>query len=285
MSAATGTAAGKPDACAPVPAAGEPLGTAADVPMAGAATVESAAKHAPAVCAVIVSGGTGSRFGNPGGKQLVDVAGRPLMSWSIAAFDAAPSVRHIVVVCPRERRDEMRRRAVEPFGFATPVTFAQAGATRQDSTHAGLMAVPASCAYVAVHDGARPLITVEAIERAVAELAGDPALDGVVCGQPAIDTLKIVESDGRIVETPPRSRYWTVQTPQVFTVEALHRAFEAAERTGFVGTDDASLVERVGGTVRCVESPRDNLKVTVPEDLPLVEEAMRRRQAAARPAG
>lgn len=261
--------------------------TAADAAAdtANAPKGEPAVKDAPAVCAVIVSGGTGSRFGNPGGKQLVDVAGRPLMSWSIAAFDAAPSVRHVVVVCPRERRDEVRCRAIEPFGFTTPVAFADAGATRQDSTRAGLAAVPASCAYVAVHDGARPLITVEAIEHAVAVLAGNPALDGVVCGQPAIDTLKIVEPDGRIVETPPRSRYWTVQTPQIFTVEALRHAFEAAERTGFVGTDDASLVEQAGGAVRCVKSPRDNLKVTVPEDLPLVEEALRRHQAAAQPAG
>lgn len=218
------------------------------------------------VCAVIVAGGSGTRFGNPGGKQLVNVAGRPLMTWSVMAFDRSLLVGHIVVVCPHERRAEVRRLAIEPFGFTTPISFADAGETRQDSTAAGVDAVPVGFEYVAVHDGARPLITTAAIDHAICVLAGDRALDGVVCGQPAIDTLKIVDGD-RIVETPPRSMYWAAQTPQIFSVDVMRRAHAAAVAEGFVGTDDASLVERLGGTVRCVESPRDNLKVTVPEDL------------------
>ena len=91
-------------------------------------------------------------------------------------------------------------------------------------------------------------------------------MDGVVCGQPAIDTLKIVDGN-RIVETPPRSMYWAAQTPQIFKLDVVRRAHEEAIRQGFVGTDDSSLVERMGGCVMCVESPRDNLKVTLPEDL------------------
>ena len=201
------------------------------------------------VCAVVVAGGSGQRFGNPGGKQLVNVAGRPLMSWSIRAFDRSNKVGHIVVVCPAERRAEMRRLAIDPFDYDTPISFADAGETRQDSTRAGVHAAPAGFEYVAIHDGARPLITTEAIDHAIDVLVGDRALDGVVCGQPAIDTLKIVDGDN-IVETPPRELYWAAQTPQIFSV-----------------TDDSSLVERMGGRVRCVQSPRDNLKVTVPEDL------------------
>ena len=228
------------------------------------------------VCAVIVSGGSGSRFGNPGGKQLMEVAGRPIMSWCIEAFDRAPSVGHIVVVCPAAQTDEVRSRAIAPFGFATPITFAPAGATRQDSTRAGLCATPASMRYVAVHDGARPLIAVETIEAAIAALRDDESLDGVVCGQPAVDTLKVVE-DGAITDTPDRARFWTVQTPQVFSVEALRRAYDVVDATGFVGTDDASLVERAGGRVRVVESPRDNLKVTLPEDLVPIEAMLRAR--------
>lgn len=238
----------------------------------------AAAGRAP-VCAVIASGGSGSRFGNPGGKQLVKVAGCPLMSWSIMAFDRSALVGHIVVVCPPERRAEMVRMAIEPYAIETPLTFADAGETRQDSTRSAIEAVPEGFGYVAIHDGARPLITTEAIDRALAALMDAPETEGVVCGQPAIDTLKVVEDD-RIVETPPRSRYWTVQTPQAFRVEALRRAHAAALAEGFVGTDDASLIERVGGTVLCVETPRDNLKVTVPEDLPLVEAILRSRAAA-----
>lgn len=229
------------------------------------------------VCAVIVAGGSGQRFGNPGGKQLIDAAGKPLMSWSLLAFDRAPSAGHIVVVCPAERTEEVRRVAVEPFGLSTPVSFAAAGETRQDSARSGLEAVPTACTYVAIHDGARPLITPELIEHAVAVLRDADGADGVVCGQPAVDTLKLVDEDAVIQGTPPRSSYWTVQTPQIFTVEALRRAEEAARAEEFVGTDDASLVERAGGRVLCVESPRDNLKVTLPEDLPLVEFLLRQR--------
>ena len=218
------------------------------------------------VCAVVVAGGCGQRFGNPGGKQLVDVAGRPLMSWSIHAFDRSANVGHIVVVCPAERRAEMRRLAIDPFAYETPISFADAGATRQDSTRAGVEAVPAGFEYVAIHDGARPLITIETIDHAIDVLLADRELDGVVCGQPAIDTLKIVNGED-IVETPPRERYWAAQTPQIFSVDVMRRAYAAASDEGFTGTDDSSLVERMGGRVRCVRSPRDNLKVTVPEDL------------------
>ena len=231
----------------------------------------------PRVCAVVVAGGSGQRFGNPGGKQLIDVAGRPLVSWCLEAFDRAAHVGHIVVVCPEERREEMRRLAVVPFAFTTPVTFANAGATRQDSTDAGVDAVPAGFDIVAIHDGARPLITPEAIDRAIEELLADPGLDGVVCGQPAIDTLKVVGADGDIEDTPPRSRFWTVQTPQIIRLDAMRRAHAAAVEAGFVGTDDSSLVERFGGRMRCVETSRDNIKVTVPEDLLLVTAMLKAR--------
>lgn len=220
----------------------------------------------PRVCAVVVAGGSGQRFGNPGGKQLVNVAGRPMMTWSIMAFDRSVFVGHIVVVAPPERRAEMKRLAIDPFEFNTPISFADAGETRQDSTRAGVSAVPMGFTYVAIHDGARPLITTDAIDNAIDALVRSPEADGVVCGQPAIDTLKIVEGN-RIQSTPPRSMYWAAQTPQIFSVDAMRRAYARAEAEGFTGTDDSSLVERAGGTVLCVESPRDNLKVTLPEDL------------------
>ncbi len=148
-----------------------------------------------------------------------------------------------------------------------PISFADAGDTRQDSTRAGVHAVPAGFEHVAIHDGARPLITTEAIDHAIDVLVSDRALDGVVCGQPAIDTLKIVDGDDIGRDAAQRELYWAAQTPQIFSVDAMKRAHAAAIAEGFIGTDDSSLVERMGGRVRCVQSPRDNLKVTVPEDL------------------
>ena len=196
------------------------------------------------VCAVVVAGGSGQRFGNPGGKQLVNVAGRPLMSWSIRAFDRSDKVGHIVVVCPAERRAEMRRLAIDPFDYDTPISFADAGDTRQDSTRAGVHAVPAGFEYVAIHDGARPLITTEAIDHAIDVLVSDRALDGVVCGQPAIDTLKIVDGDN-IVETPPRELYWAAQTPQIFSVDAMHHVDALGSKALVAGEHDiAAVLER-----------------------------------------
>ena len=200
------------------------------------------------VCAVVVAGGSGQRFGNPGGKQLVNVAGRPLMSWSIRAFDRSNKVGHIVVVCPAERRAEMRRLAISPYSYSTPISFADAGETRQDSTRAGVHAVPAGFEYVAIHDGARPLITTEAIDHAIDVLVSDRALDGVVCGQPAIDTLKIVDGDN-IVETPPRELYWAAQTPQIFIVdeygslqELMDDISEDPERLGDFGVNNPAIL-------------------------------------------
>lgn len=230
------------------------------------------------VCAVIVAGGSGTRFGNPHGKQLIDICGRPMVAWTASAFDRATSIGHIVIVCPAEHQGEFRA-AIESFAFDTPVSFAPAGETRQLSTRSGLNAVPAELPLVAIHDGARPLITPDAIDGAVASLEADPSLAGVVCAQPAIDTLKEVASDGTVVGTPDRSRFWCVQTPQVFPVSVLRAALDRADAEGFTGTDDASVVERAGGRVRCVESPRDNMKVTVPEDLVPVTAMLRERIA------
>lgn len=171
------------------------------------------------VCAVVVAGGSGQRFGNPGGKQLVNVAGRPLMSWSIRAFDRSDKVGHIVVVCPAERRAEMRRLAIDPFDYDTPISFADAGDTRQDSTRAGVHAVPAGFEYVAIHDGARPLITTEAIDHAIDVLVGDRSLDASCAASPRStrsrsSTATISSRRRRASCTGPRRRRrFLVSTP------------------------------------------------------------------------
>ena len=109
-----------------------------------------------------------------------------------------------------------------------------------------------------------------------------PDAAGVVVGYPAIDTLKVVTSDGVVESTPERSRLWAVQTPQVFRAAAVRQAYESARADGFLGTDDASLVERDGGRVLAFEGPRDNIKVTVAEDLLFVEAALRFREGGGR---
>ena len=216
--------------------------------------------------AVIMAGGSGERFGNPGGKQLFRLMGRPILSWSIEAFDAAPDVAQIVVVCPDERVEEYRRVAVEPYGFTTPITFASSGDIRQESAMNGVDAVDPRFEIIAIHDGARPLVTIDLINRSICMLKGDQDIDGVVVGHPSVDTLKVVDS-ANLVGTPDRNMFWIAQTPQVFRSTILRRAYSTAMFEGFVGTDDSSLVERMGGVVHMVNGPRDNIKVTVPEDI------------------
>ena len=230
-------------------------------------------KH-PQTAAVILAGGTGERFGKEGGKQLVEIAGKPVLTWSAEAFDAVGDIGLIVIVCPEERCDEYLKRAVDPFPFVTPVVVAPSGSTRQESAFSGLEYVPDDYGYVILHDGARPLVTPELIAHTINTLKGNIDADGAVVGHSAVDTLKVVEN-GVIVGTPGRRVFWNAQTPQVFRAGIYRRAHASALSDGFVGTDDSSLIERLGGKVLVVEGKRDNIKLTVPEDYLMLVAAVR----------
>lgn len=226
--------------------------------------------------AVVVAAGRGERFGDSRGKQFVEVAGKPLATWSLMAFDAYAELSGLVLVCPPERLEEARTYLVEPFAFAHEVTCVPGGATRQESCWSGLCAVPAQARFVAVHDGARPLITPALIGQLHKALRANKSLAGVIAARPATDTLKVV--DGRdIVGTPDRSMYWYAETPQVFRAEPLRAAYAQAFAEDVAGTDDASLVERAGGRVVCVPVETDNVKVTQPEDIVRAEAVLVRR--------
>lgn len=236
-----------------------------------------AAQGGPDSCAVIVAGGSGERFGDPRGKQFVELAGLPLVAWSILAFDSAPSIAHIVLVCPAGREQQMRSDVLSRLDLRCEVTLAAGGNTRQDSVFSGLMAVPQNLELVAIHDGARPLIEMSIIEECLAVVRSDRHVNGALCASRVTDTLKMVDTSGRVVGTPDRSQLWSAQTPQTFRREVILAAHETALLEGFVGTDDASLVEHVLGNVYVVEAPRDNIKVTVPEDLAIAEATLQAR--------
>ena len=230
----------------------------------------------PKTAAIILAGGTGERFGKEGGKQLVEIGGKPILTWSVEAFDAVGDIGLIVIVCPAERQGEYLSKAVDPFSFATPIVVAAAGSTRQESAFSGLELVPEEFEYVVMHDGARPLISADLIAHTIATLKGNIDANGAVVAHPAIDTLKVVEN-GVIVGTPDRSVFWNAQTPQVFRAGIYRRAHASALSDGFVGTDDSSLIERLGGRVLVVEGKRDNIKLTVPEDYLMLVAAVRER--------
>lgn len=226
--------------------------------------------------AVIVAGGSGERFGDPRGKQFVDLCGLPMAAWPILAFDRAPSVGELVVVCAGDKISQMRDDVLSRLRLSKPVTIALAGATRQESVYSGLMAAPRGFDLVAIHDAARPLVETALIERTFSVLRARREVAGAILAVRATNTLKLVEGD-LIVGTPARDFYWEAQTPQTFRRRAVVAAHRAAYFDGYSGTDDASLVERNGGRVVVVESTRDNLKVTMPEDLAIAEAALARR--------
>jgi 2-C-methyl-D-erythritol 4-phosphate cytidylyltransferase len=193
----------------------------------------------------------------------VPLAGRPLVEWSIEAFQRAPSVGSVVVAAPPGFEQKLGR---DGLGVV------EGGATRSESVSNALEAVGTE--LVAIHDAARPLVTVELIEGVVATLVADSEAEGAIAATPVTDTIKQVgaevEAEGAAVETTlNRGRLWAAQTPQVFRVDALREALSAW--SGGAVTDEATLVEAAGGRVLIHHSPPENLKVTTPLDLKLAE--------------
>lgn len=225
---------------------------------------------------ILVAGGTGERFGRDGGKQLARLAGTPVAAHALRALSRAALIDAVVLVCHPDRVEEYRRVVLTPEVVSATLAVVPGGDTRYLSVAAGLAAVPAHATVIAVHDGARPLVEPEVIDRAIAELEAAEGVDGVVVGHPAYDTIKT--TDGRrVTGTPDRASLWVAQTPQVFRADVLRSAYARAEAEGWEGTDDASLVERAGGVILMTEGPRWNLKVTLPEDLEVAEALLERR--------
>lgn len=231
--------------------------------------------------AIIVAGGAGERSGLPDGKQLVAVGGRPVLYHAVAAFAECGHIDAIVVVVHPDRIEEYREAAITPVGSAKVVCVTGGGDTRQESVARGLAEVPRDADIIAVHDGARPLVTPALIAGAIAALRADATLEGVVVGHPSYDTLKLVGAQDLVTGTLDRASVWAVQTPQVFRAPMLRHAYAMAEAEGFTGTDDSSLVEHAGGPVRMFAGPRDNLKITVPEDVLVVERLLQARAEGA----
>jgi 2-C-methyl-D-erythritol 4-phosphate cytidylyltransferase len=229
--------------------------------------------------AIIVAGGTGERFGSPDGKQLAEVAGRPVVAWSVAAFEECADIEGIVVVAHPDR--------VAMYAAATVSSKVRAvvagGATRQESVAAGIAEVPEDADAVAVHDGARPLVTPAVVAEALRTLREDPDVAGVVVGHPMFDTVKRVEAHV-VTETVDRNGLWVAQTPQVFRYDLLARAFAAARQDGFIGTDEASLVERLEVDVTVVLGSDRNIKITKPGDMDLARLLLQEQAAPSEPA-
>jgi len=209
-----------------------------------------------AVVGIVPAAGSGERLGASGPKAFADCAGRPLIDWSL---DVLAGVCDRVVVAV-------------PWGFENGSPDRVLGGESRSASVRNALAAAPEATVVVVHDAARPLVTRELVERCIAAL---PGWDGAIAAAPVTDTIKQAGADGRVVRTLERSTLWAIQTPQVFGAAALRRALDVDDRTLATATDDASLVEAVGGSVRVVEAPPENVKVTRRVDLLLAEALLR----------
>lgn len=235
------------------------------------------AEPAVRVAAVVVAGGSGRRMEGAGGgarKQYLEVAGRPVLHWALLAFLRHPRVAEVVVVLPPEDVDDPPAWLRE-----LPVTRVPGGAERGDSVRHGLQALPREVERVLIHDGARPLVDAETIDRVI-DGAGE---GGAVAALPATDTIKEADAAGRVVRTAERATLWHAQTPQGFSRALILELHQRAAAEGVRGTDDASLCEHYGVPVRLVAGAPENIKITRPLDL-VVAEALAARLLL-RPAG
>lgn len=219
-----------------------------------------------ATTAIVVAGGSGERLRGATSKAFVPLAGKPLFVRALHSFAACDDVDHLVTVVAEENQARAEE-ALRAAGLDA-VTVCVGGASRAESVSSGLAACPPATNTVAVHDAARPLVSVDLIARALAGLV-DPWM-AVAPGLPVVDTLKLVdEGQEAVVRTVDRRGLYAVQTPQVFAHGVLAAAHEGLGDTK--PTDDLLLVEQSGGRVRVVPGERTNFKVTYPDDLALAE--------------
>jgi 2-C-methyl-D-erythritol 4-phosphate cytidylyltransferase len=219
------------------------------------------------VSAVIVAAGKGTRMGPDRDKLFLEVAGRPVIAWTWARFDAVPEISELVIVV-RSGMEAAFQELAEKHNFQKPFRFVPGGKERQDSVWNGLSALSSAAEVVAIQDGARPCTPVPCIRATIEEARRTGA---AVASQPVIDTIKESEDGKTIARHPDRSRLWAVQTPQAFRVGVIRRALGLVRERGLQVTDDTAACELIQQPVALVASREPNPKVTVPDDLPYIE--------------
>ena len=224
----------------------------------------------PAVTAIVVAAGRSERMGFD--KQMLRLGDVPVLARTLSVFEQSRTVSRVIVVT-RTTGIPAVASMIREFGFTKAGHIVGGGATRQRSVSIGLK-LAADADYIAIHDGARPLVTPECVDR-VARTAF--RVGAAAAAVPVRDTVKRTEDDGRVVSTPTRRNLWLVQTPQIFEAGLYRRAIARAEEDGADYTDDCQLVESIGGQVQLVEGEYFNLKLTTQSDVSLAEAILRMR--------
>jgi 2-C-methyl-D-erythritol 4-phosphate cytidylyltransferase len=216
--------------------------------------------------AIIPAGGAGRRMGGNVPKQFLPLAGMPVLVHTLRAFQRSPLIDEIFLVVPDGDIPRVRRDILQEHGLSKVASVFAGGAERQDSVANALRHVREEHGIVLVHDAVRPFVT-DGMIRRIVEAATEHGAAAV--GLPVRDTVKRVSAAGVVEKTQDREGLWLTQTPQAFRRQVICAAYEKAAQNGFAGTDDASLVERMGVSVRMIPGDHDNVKLTTPEDMEL----------------
>jgi 2-C-methyl-D-erythritol 4-phosphate cytidylyltransferase len=219
------------------------------------------------VIAVIPAAGSGTRMGSARSKQFIDLCGKPMLAITLERFQECNYVDGIVVVVSEKDIAFCTREIVDRYGLSKVNAVVSGGQRRQESVKNGIEAAANSSMWILVHDGARPLVTLELIERVITARKRSRA---VIPGIPVKDTLKEIDNRGRVVKTVERGALWSIQTPQLFRYEDILSAHKKAVEEGWEGaTDDACLIEKIGIPVELIQGEETNMKITTAHDLEL----------------
>ena len=220
---------------------------------------------------LIAAAGSGRRMGADRNKLLLQLAGRPVLAWTLEAALASRAITWIGIVGQNVDRKAIESLIVQP---SKPMVWIEGGASRQESVLRGLAGLPAEARHVLIHDGARCLVQPDLFDRCADAVQSGVAL---IAATPVTDTIKRVDVEGVIQDTPDRAQLWAAQTPQGFAVDQLRRGHAEALEQGWSVTDDASLFERRGWPVQVLDAGPANIKVTTPFDLVVAEAVLKNR--------
>jgi 2-C-methyl-D-erythritol 4-phosphate cytidylyltransferase len=223
------------------------------------------------IIAIVPAAGLGKRFSVSFRKPFVNLNGIPLLIHTLKRLHDVKSITEIIPVL---RQQDIKRgfEMVKTYRLDKIKQIVPGGQERQDSVYNALKLLDRVDSYreslILIHDGVRPLISSKLIEKLIKGIKG---FDGVVPGIPVKETLKEVATDGIVISTVKREKFWTIQTPQIFPIEVIKKAYDRAHADGFYATDDAALVERIGGRVKIILGNPFNIKVTTPEDFDMIK--------------
>jgi 2-C-methyl-D-erythritol 4-phosphate cytidylyltransferase len=223
---------------------------------------------------LIPAAGMGRRMGSDRNKLLLKLGGKPLLAWTLSAASQAQSISWIGIIGQTTDFADFKA-IIADLKLTKPIELIVGGDTRQESVYNGLQALPVAAERVLIHDGARCLATPELFNRCSEALLN---CQGLIAAIPVKDTIKIVDQDLCIKDTPDRSNLWAAQTPQGFVVQLLKDCHDRGIKLGWSVTDDAALLEKCQIPVKIVEGEETNLKVTTPVDLAISEFILRQRE-------